>query len=113
MKVLIEIDEKVYRHIKEHSGLAYAVEDYLHEVEWAIKNGTPLPKGHGVLKDVNEILSTIRENIENAKRDKTNYCNAFENNGEWCAELWSIEDIIENAPIIIEADKAESEDICG
>lgn len=44
MKVLIEIDDKVYEHIREHSGLAYAVEDHLHEVEWAIKNGTELPQ---------------------------------------------------------------------
>ena len=43
MQIVIDIPEEIYENINNHSGMAYAVEDYLHEVEWAIKKGTSLP----------------------------------------------------------------------
>lgn len=53
MKVLIEIPEHVYEHAKETS------EDSIDETTAmrAIANGTPLPKGHGDLIDVNRKIT--------------------------------------------------------
>lgn len=55
MQIVIDISEEIYKNINNHSGMAYAVEDYLHEVEWAIKDGTPLPKGQWLrMSDLSE-----------------------------------------------------------
>lgn len=50
---------------------------------YAIKNGTPLPKGHGRLIDADKLKAR-------AKNDITGYC---------------YEDLIDTTPTIIEADK--------
>jgi len=42
-KILIELDDEICEETKEHSGLAYIIENYLWEVENAIKHGTLLP----------------------------------------------------------------------
>ena len=49
MKLIIDIPEDVYKKIVADK---YAIYD---KMFYSIKNGTPLPKGHGDLKDVNEI----------------------------------------------------------
>ena len=54
--LVISIDEDVYKDIKSHIGMSYAIENYLHDIEWAIRNGTPLPKGHGRLIDADKLL---------------------------------------------------------
>ena len=58
------------------------------EILKAVKNGTPLPKGHGRLKDVD----WIDDNCEVHYSDK---------DGSWCY-AWRD---IDNAQTIIEADK--------
>ena len=54
----------------------------------AVRNGTPLPKGHGRLKDID----WIDDNCENHYSDT---------DGSWCYRWKDIDD----APTIIEADK--------
>ena len=58
----------------------------------AIKNGTPLPKGHGNLKDVSNLLTVTDIRSDGSEFTYVSYSE------------------IEDAPTIIEADKAESEE---
>lgn len=58
----------------------------------AVKNGTVLPKGHGDLID--------RSKLDTRERG---------NNSQRCM-WWNIKQIIENAPIVIEADKENGND---
>ena len=87
IELVIKIPEEHFKKIcanKEDSIIA-------HDTCRRIANGTPLPKGHGRLIDSNELR------CENADFDTYNdYCLMF--------------DEIDNAPTIIEADKAESEE---
>lgn len=84
MKLVIDIPEEIYLNVKK---------DYLYDTEVivnAFKNGIPLPKGHGRLKDVD----WIDDNCEVHHSDT---------DGSWCY-TWKD---IDNAPTIIEADKEE------
>ncbi len=83
MKIVIDIPEYIYEHIKEvyeHSHTVEATYSYIY-------NGTPLPKGHGRLIDISD--------IEWARhREERNYI-------DYDVVDW---DDIVNAPTIIEAD---------
>lgn len=64
----------------------------------------PVPP-HGRLIDethLNMLIHTAKEIHANEKHD---FCNAFDSNGQVCTEWWCVEDMIENAPTIIPADK--------
>lgn len=97
IELVIKIPEEEYRWIKQSDSSIFAdvaeKECMLH----AIKNGTPLPKGHGKLIDVNDLLDRIglEDNDENRE----------ENVGA----IITLEDF-DFTTAIIEADKAESED---
>lgn len=95
MQIVIDINEHLYKMIK---TLGLVVEDGdAVVVSEAIKNGTPLPKGHGRLIDADALKETfIDSNIYLKGNEK----------GFWCFRCKEIK----NAPAIIEADKAESED---
>lgn len=82
MKIIVDISEDDYKYIKANGARIpyYRLTD-------AIKNGIPLPKGHGRLIDADELTESI-------------LCKTF--------GLRSVD--IENAPTIVEADKAESEE---
>ena len=56
--------------------------------------------------DESAILDAIDVAIHFANKEGHEYANAFENNGRWCAEYNSIENMIASAPTIIEADKS-------
>ena len=104
MQVVIEIDEEIYNMVMNTGTFGC----YRFNTAKAIKNGTPLPKGHGNLKDEDEIFDAFEVAIHYANKDGHEYANAFESNGRWCAEYDSIKSMIESAKTIIEADK-ESE----
>ena len=74
MQIVIDISEDDYRKVQDGRASVSMMRK-------AIRNGTPLPKGHGRLIDADEYKRNLKWN-EN----------------------------IDNAPTIIEADKAESED---
>lgn len=64
----------------------------------------PVPP-HGRLIDetwLNMQIQTAKEIHANEKHD---FCNAFDSNGHVCTEWWCVEDMIENAPTIIPADR--------
>lgn len=81
MKLVIDIDEKTYNEIMDD---AKNTPRNLSHYERIISNGTPLPKGHGRLKDVDHYIKM-----------------------QWEHPDYSLMD---DEPTIIEADKGESED---
>ena len=95
MKILIDIDDQKYKWIVENPQ---AYTDELHD---AIRNGTPLPKGHGRLIDGDELKTLSYEvliDTDNPNRaDGLSACNGL------------VEEDIDLAPTIIEADTEESE----
>lgn len=88
IELLIKISEDDYKEVKEDT---YSGTPFENRVFSAIANGTPLPKGHGELKDADELKKTIQENdVLNMTGFNVRLCD------------------INNTPTIIEADK-ESE----
>lgn len=82
MQIVIEIDEEAYSILKTYIGhLTYS--------EYLIKNGVPLPKGHGALKDVDNIKTAFPS-------------------GEY-VRTESVRATIDHEDTIIEADTTESE----
>lgn len=79
MKLVINIPKEMYERIKD-GYVPLGISKYL-------KNGTPLPKGHGNLKDVDALYESSR------------LCHT-EEDGTACVEWREIND----APTIIEAD---------
>jgi hypothetical protein len=86
-RIVIEIDENEYLGIKEYPNniTSYPVTIHLYD---AVRNGTPLPKGHGRLIDADELK-------EHKYHDNHRYENAV-------AVAY-----IDWAPTIIEADKED------
>lgn len=96
MKLVIEIDSYVLEHCKRH-----AKEHYANNIEEAIANGTPLPKGHGNLVDIDKLYDTVfnpRNGILEIYKDRP--IEQLEN---------ELESVFDNASTIIEADKEASD----
>ena len=97
MKIVIDIDEESYEHIK-----AYSNEEVLPIGWYAIINGTPLPKGHGRLIDADELF----EMTNNYKAELGRLvADPFVKSGIETVEGF-VTDIL---PTIIEADKEVEE----
>ena len=88
MQIVIDISEDSYKATCDGCMLPPDVRN----VVQGIKNGTPLPKGHGRLIDADAYI------------DKHEECG-------WLDDI-TIDSFNAIAPTIIEADKAESEDKC-
>lgn len=90
IELVIKISEEQYSLIMQSHRRG--VERYISKeaMMHAIKNGTPLPKGHGRLIDASNLLTVTDYDSENEK-------------------TYVLYDEIDNALTIIEADKAESE----
>ena len=87
MKLVIDIPENEYRHIREY----YEKNDIAEATYSYIYHGTPLPKGHGRLIDADAL------------------CDYFWDNRSKLYAHKDLRIVVDNAPTIIEADK-ESED---
>lgn len=83
IKLLVEIDEEEYENVKN----GYLPIRVFNACVYAIKNGKPLPKGHGRLIDADKL--DTRERGNNSQRTM------------W----WKIDCIVKHAPTIVEADK--------
>ena len=90
MQIIIDIDEDIYLDMKEcnFNFAGELVKRYRSTIASAIISGTPLPNGHGDLKDVNDLLNYAVD-----VSDSVSY--------EWKAVY--VDDILD-APTIIEAD---------
>lgn len=89
MQIVIDIPEEMYKAILLGAN---GFSDHLHIVT---KLGTPLPKGHGDLKDVRALKAQMLEMPPSSDEKYWDGVN-------------DVEDLIDNAPTIIPADK-ESE----
>ena len=95
MKIVIDIPDQKYKWIVDNP------QTYTDDLCEAIRNGTPLPKGHGRIIDYGYVVDAIDDWINAEEYDYTNATDYLRNR-------------IRNIPTIIEADKAESEDKgCG
>ena len=90
IELVIKIPEEMWERIKD-GYVPLGISKYL-------KNGTPLPKGHGSLKDIDAICKDI---ISALGIRNENYLLEAEK---------AVYKRIKNAPTIIEAYKAESEE---
>lgn len=96
MKIVIDIDEEMYKQIKADSE-AYVLDDAnIILIENAIYDGAPLPKGHGRLISVDDLLLQVGlEDTEGARSI---------NQGE----IITMEDV-DRIPTIIESDSEVGE----
>lgn len=107
MKLVIDIDEDLYAHIKNSCIVCEETltgKTFLGAVYNAIANGKLLPKGHGDLIDRNELKKVYDERITylyalNRKDNPSREAKICATN--WCSNT------IDELPTIIEADKGE------
>lgn len=102
MKLVINVPDYIKEQADNGKGEEFGIPLWL---AYEIANGTPLPKGHGRLIDADIILNkalTHRESYMEA--ENSSYCR-----GKLHAYEFYVEEV-ENAPTIIEADEAESEE---
>lgn len=57
MEIVIKINDKLYERIK---YLEPKADTMLDKLMRAVKNGTPLPKGHGRIADIDKVLEEMR-----------------------------------------------------
>jgi hypothetical protein len=94
MKIVIDISESIKEHIEDGSYGKRPYDKYL--LITAVLNGTPLPKGHGRLIDADMLILNNKDYIVTTSDLESEVRNEMV---EW------INEDIENAPTIIEADK--------
>ena len=95
IELVIKIPEEEYEMIVNSEDCG------LHTLTRAIARGAILPKGHGRLIDADRFL-----------KDNEAYTGWILNSSDWGGENAykdALEDLVNEAPTIIEADKAESE----
>ena len=105
MKLIIDITEDCYRYIKELQSIIVArgtCKTIQMDVINAIKNGIPLPKGHGRLIDAEKLANDVNALKDNWYKDFN--MNEYES-GRYESYDYVETITIEEAPTIIEADK--------
>ena len=90
MEIVINISDKDYQLMKD-GHIPFNVLD-------AIRNGTPLPKGHGRIKDVSKLsYRCMKEDGSSCNHKNCSICQFM------CVAKYEVDDTL----IIIEADKGE------
>lgn len=101
-QILIDIDDKTYKAFMELISVNLGRSNYKGIIEKcldAIKHGKVLPKGYGRLIDADKFL-----------KDNEAYTGWILNSSEWGGENAykdTLEDLVNEAPTIIEADKGD------
>lgn len=100
MQIVINLSDSVYDAIKNKYTLVNPKEGTLIKTLWdAINDGIPLPKGHGRLIDADEFL-----------KDNEAYTGWILDSSDWGGENAykdTLEDLVNDADTIIEADRKE------
>ena len=96
MQITINISKEMYDWINDPNKFynSYGVSDFCE----LIKKGTPLPKGHGALKDTDEIFTKLQNYHDDCAVTSKYTRSGFETAME----------VTKRAPTIIEADKEQS-----
>lgn len=92
MELVIKIPQKVYKAIRDKNVLGC----YIDDIKNIIRNGTPLPKGHGRLIDVGQCDKKLFYEQCGGEDSLITAKSAF--------------DMLMSLPTIVEANKKESED---
>ena len=104
MQIVIDIPDYDYRHIKEY----YEKNDIVEATYSYIYHGIPLPKSHGRLIDADALMKLY------GLEDATKYGNETaeqQTHSYSTMMMYEIADMIDDAPTIIEADKAGEEEV--
>ena len=101
MQIVINVPEEYYDLLKGFDDEKCSMDMLL------IKHGTPLPKGHGRLKDVDALKTSY--GLECATKYGNESKEQLENSYSTMM-LYEIADMLDYAPTIIEADKEGAEE---
>ena len=97
MKIVIDIPEKYYKEIKDnYFGETIGL---LNIMIMSIVNGIPLPKGHGKIGDLDKIKKEMKNYYDDCAKTSEYTRLGFE----------TAMAVVEDAPIIIEAESEETE----
>lgn len=102
MKLVIDISDETYEDVKKYENM---VDIEVDEVAEAIVNGTPLPKGHGDLKDADIYKAEVYKYIAENKNSDDLYLAGC---GDGAYHALHIYDCI---PTIIESDKLPNNEL--
>lgn len=102
MELVIKIPDE-YKELLDHGKADGSIRKSILN---AVANGTPLPKGHGKLKDEDEIVKAIEDRVEFLRKNGAIFMRVLKD----IDILGCIPKIRCVVPTIIEADKSESED---
>ena len=103
MQVVIDIDEKLYNYIRTEEYDKHLDKRFDHHIRLAVKNGTPLSKGHGRIGDLDKLDNRL-------KRMQHHYVYPLSVQGNAIAGGIALaRSMIGNAPAIIETDRIGSE----
>lgn len=111
MELVIKINEEDYNAVKEFVTGDQGRVDYT-AVFKAIESGTPLPKGHGDLKDFEKIYADMSEREELARQRVIDTPSSSPCYMRYVAQLnerTAFKEMLFDAPTIIEADKEKEE----
>lgn len=64
IELVIKIDEELYNYMQTNEYDKHLDKRFDYQIRFAVKNGTPLPKGHGNIIDVNDIKGTVNIHID-------------------------------------------------
>ena len=70
MQIVIDIDEEDYKRIQDTSDVFNSLTSRAYS---AIRNGTPLPKGHGRLTDMDEAIKCLEEVTDSKEKQYALY----------------------------------------
>lgn len=106
MRLVIDIPKEMYNDIK--SGK----DGYSNYIHTAIRNGIPLPKGHGDLKDFQKMYADMTEKEELARQrviDTPINSPCYMRYVAQLNERTAFKEMLFDAPTVIEADKESEE----
>lgn len=102
MQIVIDIDENVFTRLFDNGTEDYEiVNDDLFKIAKSIRKGTPLPKGHGRLGDLDALEKEIVNGIKAGNYEEGYDTFAHINDMDDCIEC------VKFADTIIEADKED------
>ena len=104
MQIVINIPEETYIHLCNGGSIGASL-----LIEYAIANGTVLPKGHGRLIDVDKLKEELKEHHDFFVNAYGGFSNLPRNDKSRVDEITNSIATIVNAPTIIEADRSEEE----
>lgn len=104
MHIVIKLDKRRWEEMQYTKEYEPTTMNWYEE---QIVNGIPLPKGHGRLKDEDEIIKAIEDRVKFLKKNDETFMRLRKD----IDILGCIPKICCEVPTIIEADKAESEEV--